>query len=207
MARPLRRRPALDSECQCALGRRGTPQAQGVRAVSKAPVVLRVERRSARGKERTSTRTRSTRTTTKRATVDPHNTVDPRNLLPGPKVRKATGESAKTWARKRAARTEAPVDLQCGQAEVNSPAAVPLFAGGRSTQIFCPFFVNKSGIARLRRAVLRTAENPLALSPWRPVRLRKIRFSETAATRPSEVVEKCAGGSVFREVCALCAYG
>ena len=99
------------------------------------------------------------------------------------------------------------VDLQCGQAEVNSPAAVPLFAGGRSTQIFCPFFVCKSGIARLRRAVLRTAENPLALSPWRPVRLRKIRFSETAATRPSEVVEKCAGGSVFREVCALCAYG
>ena len=87
--------------------------------------------------------------------------------------------------------TKTHVELQCGQAEVNCLAAVPLSGGGRSTQIFCPFFVNKSGIARLRRAVLRTAENPLALSPWRPVRLKKVRFSETAATRPSEVVEKC----------------
>ena len=103
----------------------------------------------------------------------------------------------RTWARKRAARTEAPVVVRTkwtsnvGRLEVNSLAAVCLSAGGRSTQIFCPFFVCKSGIARLRRAVLRTAENPLALSPWRPVRLKKVRFSETAATRPSEVVEKC----------------
>ena len=77
-----------------------------------------------------------------------------------------------TWARKRAARTEAPVVVRTkwtsnvGRLEVNSLAAVCLSAGGRSTQIFCPFFVCKSGIARLRRAVLRTAENPLALSRW-----------------------------------------